>query len=1374
MEYTYFYSIIKLHESEQNDLSSCRNVNMQVSYYLKRFRSGRWNSILSILFFFFLTTISLQAQPPSGGAGTVGSPYIIATLNDLNWIATQVNAVTDYSYVFSGTYFIQTADIDASSTSTWFSNGSGGYYGWKPIGFYDMVNSQGSSFSGIYDGQGHTISGLYINRLELGCVGVFGQVSAGTIKNLGITGASITGGGTSNGAYVGALAGYLYEGVIMDNCYSTGSVSGYDVVGGLIGQDDGSGGANTITNCYSTCTVTVANADAGGLVGYSTSSNISNCYASGSVSGGNTGDRIAGLIGQNWSTVQKSYSTGPTTGEFNVAGFIGLNNGPVSNCYCSGTATSNRAGFGDYCGGFIGFNGSDAASQVNYCYTKSQVISTNTHKGGFVGCNGANGVINNNCFWDTDIFSTGCGQIIGTFSAIGKTTGQMKTASTFTGASWSSTVWSMMDGYYPKLIWQVPTIQASSISFSSITNTTMTVSWTVGDGDQRAVFVKEGTGAITNPTDGTTYTASSNWSSKGTQLGSSGYYCVYNGTGSSESLSNLSGGTQYTVQIFEYDGTGTTAKYLTATATNNPNNQTTVPNRPTVTGISPTSGPTSGSTTVTITGTNLTGASSVLFGSNAATGVTVNSATQITATSPAGSAGTIHITVTTPGGTSATSSSDQFTYGVAPTVTTQTVTRIGSTNAIGNGNITDLGYPNPTAYGICWGVSANPTTSNSKVDKGAASVPGAFTAQLTGLTPGATYHARAFVTNNVETAYGDDVTFTTTSAMTEPGNALNFDGVNDYVVATDNDNSLTAFTIEAWVKWTPSAATDIQFICGKGGEQMELHTGGDAGANGIRFIPTTGVYLDAANILPTGVWTHVAVVYNPSSSLAKMYINGVEVTLSDNGSNPLNTAIANTVTPFYLGSRCDASYRFKGSMDEVRVWNLVRSQSEIQADMDNAISPSSSGLINYYNFNEGTAGGANTAGSIILPDLTSNGNNGTLTNFALTGTTSNWVESYAMVVPIATSATSITVSGFTANWTAPATGSVNNYKLYVATDAAFSSLVAGYNPLTVASTTTAVTGLAANTAYYYRVCADKTTVTGEGARSNTITATTAHIAPVATTVAASSITTTGGTLNGTINANNKSTTVTFQYGLTISYGTTVTATQSPVTGISDTPVSYALSGLVPNTTYHYRVVGVNTAGTTNGGDLTFSTLEPGVPVDLTVSGSTIATGDTCFNATNEITVSTVTVEASAYANFIAGTSVTFLPGFHAISGSYVHAWITEDGSFCVVAGGSPIAEKSALKSAENKAVPENQTIISGEKSIKIYPNPNNGQFSLELSNIESGATVSIYNMLGERVYRSTATNNISHKINLPEIKKGIYFVKVVDGKVQFTRKMIVN
>jgi len=99
------------------------------------------------------------------------------------------------------------------------------------------------------------------------------------------------------------------------------------------------------------------------------------------------------------------------------------------------------------------------------------------------------------------------------------------------------------------------------------------------------------------------------------------------------------------------------------------------------------------------------------------------------------------------------------------------------------------------------------------------------------------------------------------------------------------------------------------------------------------------------------------------------------------------------------------------------------------------------------------------------------------------------------------------------------------------------------------------------------------------------------IAPTITTQSVSDISSTEATLNANVNANFYSTNVSFEYGTTTSYGTSATAVQSPVTGISATAVSYTLSGLMPNTTYHYRVNGVNSVGTTNGGDISFTTTD---------------------------------------------------------------------------------------------------------------------------------------------------------------------------------------
>jgi hypothetical protein len=90
---------------------------------------------------------------------------------------------------------------------------------------------------------------------------------------------------------------------------------------------------------------------------------------------------------------------------------------------------------------------------------------------------------------------------------------------------------------------------------------------------------------------------------------------------------------------------------------------------PTVTAVTPTSGPTAGGRTVTVTGTHLTGATAVHFGSAAGTTVTVLSDTSLTVRTPPHAAGTVHVTVSTPDGTSATSTADRYRYLARPTVT---------------------------------------------------------------------------------------------------------------------------------------------------------------------------------------------------------------------------------------------------------------------------------------------------------------------------------------------------------------------------------------------------------------------------------------------------------------------------------------------------------------------------------------------------------------------------------------------------------------------------------------------------------------------------------------------------------------------------------
>lgn len=141
----------------------------------------------------------LEAQtstPPSAGNGTVGNPYQITTLNNLYWLSQDTNRWN--------LNYIQVADIDASSTSSWYSG-----QGWMPMGYANGPTDY-SGFSGTYNGKGHVISNLYINRPLSYLVGFFGFLYNARIDSLGFTNANINGGDEA----VGVLAAMVYQYVL--------------------------------------------------------------------------------------------------------------------------------------------------------------------------------------------------------------------------------------------------------------------------------------------------------------------------------------------------------------------------------------------------------------------------------------------------------------------------------------------------------------------------------------------------------------------------------------------------------------------------------------------------------------------------------------------------------------------------------------------------------------------------------------------------------------------------------------------------------------------------------------------------------------------------------------------------------------------------------------------------------------------------------------------------------------------------------------------------------------------------------------------------------------------------------------------------------
>ena len=212
-----------------------------------------------------------------------------------------------------------TADIDASA-----SNPESAAYtaalAWTPIG------TDGNRYSGTFDGKGKVITGLYFNDSSAENAGLFGIVSAGTVKNVGIAGGSITG-----WKHVGGVVGFIdVNESTVQNCYNTGSVSGTYYVGGVAGN-----AFCAMENCFNTGSVS-GSATVGGVTGHFSSGTMQNCYNTGSVTG--SGDYVGGVTGAfRDGTIQTCYNAGSVTGSGStVGGVVGKifgNNATVKNCY---------------------------------------------------------------------------------------------------------------------------------------------------------------------------------------------------------------------------------------------------------------------------------------------------------------------------------------------------------------------------------------------------------------------------------------------------------------------------------------------------------------------------------------------------------------------------------------------------------------------------------------------------------------------------------------------------------------------------------------------------------------------------------------------------------------------------------------------------------------------------------------------------------------------------------------------------------------------------------------------------------------------------------------------------------------------------------
>ncbi|MEQ8423157.1 MAG: LamG-like jellyroll fold domain-containing protein, partial [Cyclobacteriaceae bacterium] len=237
------------------------------------------------------------------------------------------------------------------------------------------------------------------------------------------------------------------------------------------------------------------------------------------------------------------------------------------------------------------------------------------------------------------------------------------------------------------------------------------------------------------------------------------------------------------------------------------------------------------------------------------------------------------------------------------------------------------------------------------------------------------------------------------TTITAPGNALDFDGANDYVDLPDPsvfDFGTGDFTVEAYINGR-NVGGGSQVIVGDFGTDVTNALTFWISGNSVRAAvggPTP--HLSTPAILTNNNWYHVAFVREGDQ--AKIYVDGVEQA----STTGLATELIQSPDNMTIGRQIGGSpFYFNGLIDEVRFWNFARSAPQILSDLQIPVSGSEVGLVAYYQFDQGIAGGNNTSPAVdLLPDRSLNHNHGVLNGFGLNGATSNWITSAVPPPPL--------------------------------------------------------------------------------------------------------------------------------------------------------------------------------------------------------------------------------------------------------------------------------------------------------------------------------------------------------------------------------------
>jgi hypothetical protein len=421
---------------------------------------------------------------------------------------------------------------------------------------------------------------------------------------------------------------------------------------------------------------------------------------------------------------------------------------------------------------------------------------------------------------------------------------------------------------------------------------------------------------------------------------------------------SLTIGSTYTISV------AITSGNQTSTTASSSTQFTMIVPAPTVTGFSPAAA--DQGATVTITGTNFsanTSENNVKFGTVSAT-VTSATATQLVVTVPAGlvtgSSYPISVSVTLSGQTSAAATSiSNFTLASLPTITSYTVSGQDEISAPAGGTIGSDGGALVTQRGVCWSVNPNPTINDSHTTDGNGTGP--FNSSIKGLTPGATYHVRAYAVNAVGTNYGGDVTFTTTSVIVSSGliafykfdnNALdysgnkndlttnslnyvsglrngssylgaNFDGSSTFAYTYLNNMNSQSISISYWMYGKSTYNSSVM------GFYSGIFYNIDKPGLTEGFYSYCNLPSTSPNSALRNTWTHVAFTYDNTSGTANIYLNGILV--NSTTWSTCSLSIFDNSNPFYFAKDITNSPNvlWNGYMDNARIYNRALNASEV-------------------------------------------------------------------------------------------------------------------------------------------------------------------------------------------------------------------------------------------------------------------------------------------------------------------------------------------------------------------------------------------------------------------------------------------------------------